>query len=353
MDRVSAAGYQTIGGKRFWQNRNLGAGIQGTTFDQVFFSGVQESIVGPIEAVGLTPTDAAVGSPDLQLLNAIQILAAGHSGAPITANTTLTPANAGLVLVNAAGGNVALTLPAAAAANGTPLRFTIVRTDSSANTVTAPLHSGDSLLLGSGTITIPGPGFVSLHSDGGTNWVMLSSGTSGSSASTYVFTTSGTLVVPAGKTSGKVWACAGGAGGNGNYSGGAGQSVQGQTVTLIPGDTLTVTLGAGGAGGSGSTGGTAGGNTTLVSASSGTLLSLTGATAPTGTQSVGFPSGVNYIFNSGAQPGATCGGFGGGGAGGGTSTSAGGNAGGFGAGGGQAQASTGGNGAPGYLRLEL
>src|SRR6202012_4147291 len=58
MDRVSAANYATVGGKRQFQDLNLGANTAGTSFEQVWFNGVQEEIVGTIEYAGETPTDA-------------------------------------------------------------------------------------------------------------------------------------------------------------------------------------------------------------------------------------------------------------------------------------------------------
>ena len=352
MDRVSASGYQVLGVGRSWQNKNLGAGIQGTTFDQVWFQGVQESIVETIQKAGITPADSTLGSPDTQLLNAIQILAGANSTAAITANTTLTPAMAGLVLVNAAAGNVTLTLPASASAGGTPLRFIIARTDSSGNTVNFALHSGDALLLGTGSQTIAGPGFVSLFGDGGSNWVQLAGGgSSGPAYGNQSFFTSGTMTVPSGVTTIWTTGCAGGAGGNQYFSGGAGQFVFKQPSSVTPGHVLTATIGAAGAGSAVSA--TAGGNTTLVDTTSATtLLTLTGATAPSGSvQSYGYPNGGGLSGGS-TLPGASGPFGGGGGAAGTTGPNVGQAAAGYGAGGGQGQSASGGNGSPGYLLVE-
>lgn len=166
-----------------------------------------------------------------------------------------------------------------------------------------------------------------------------------------IFTTSGTLTVPAGVTTIWVSGCAGGAGGNQYVSGGAGQPVIETPITVTAGHVLTATIGAAGAGGTTSC--TGGGNTTLVdTTASTTLLTLTGGAGASGgsAQSVGYPSGAlptaNYPTQGASGP------FGGGGpSGGSTSGGAGGAAYGYGAGGGQGFAATGGNGAPGFLIL--
>jgi hypothetical protein len=114
---------------------------------------------------------------------------------------------------------------------------------------------------------------------------------------TAVFTSSGTWTVPQGVTTILVSGCAAGGGGGGGGTtnssggsavsgagGGAGQSVIKKSISVIPGHSLSITIGAGGAGGAGgaaggsngATGG-AGGNTVLYdSTSSTTLLTLTG-----------------------------------------------------------------------------
>jgi hypothetical protein len=106
---------------------------------------------------------------------------------------------------------------------------------------------------------------------------------------TAVFTSSGTWNVPQGVTTISVSGCAGGGGGGGsvysnstNYygglGGGAGQSVIKKLISVTPGHTLSITIGAGGAGGAAGTNyGSSGGNTTIVdSTTSTTLLTLSG-----------------------------------------------------------------------------
>lgn len=168
------------------------------------------------------------------------------------------------------------------------------------------------------------------------------------SARRFKFETSSTFIVPPGISSIMVSGCAGGAGGNDNFSGGAGQPVISQSISVTPGHTLAINIGAAGAGGSTS----GGGNTTLVdSTSSTTLLTLVGATSPGTSVSIGFPNGSGYCYGIGL-PGAS-GPFGGGGGGGGTATANGSDAYGYGAGGGQSNVGAGGSGAPGLIIIEI
>ncbi len=171
MDRVSSANYQTISGRRTWQNKNLGSGIPGTTFDQLWMAGVQESIVGVIEGAGLIPADSALGSADTQLWEGVKRASGAHAGT-VTASATLTVAQAGAVFVSAAGGSVALTLPPAAGITGVSLRFRIVRTDSSGNTLTLAPGGADTWLGGATTpIAIAAGGMLDVFSDGVSLWV--------------------------------------------------------------------------------------------------------------------------------------------------------------------------------------
>lgn len=209
------------------------------------------------------------------------------------------------------------------------------------------------------------------------------------------FTTNGSWICPAGVTTAYLSGCAGGAGGGasalvgspvgtggGGGGGGAGQAVIREPVTVVPGTSYAVVIGAAGAGGTPATGqgnpGGNGGNTTF----GGTLLVLTGGTGGGGglTSSTvpaggaggsGFPPGS---YGTDGTPGIVSG-QGGGGAGGsgpfggaGGSTRGGQNAGipgygasGYGAGGGGGSAAynatsqggkAGGPGTPGLLIVE-
>ena len=90
------------------------------------------------------------------------------------------------------------------------------------------------------------------------------------------YTTSGTWTAPAGVTTAWLTGCGPGGGGGGNNAaiggggGGGGQSVIAEAVTVVPGTTYTVTIGAGGAGGATTVAGSAGTSAT----SFGALLTL-------------------------------------------------------------------------------
>ena len=160
-------------------------------------------------------------------------------------------------------------------------------------------------------------------------------------------TSSTTLVVPAGVTqmvgSGAAGGGGGGGGGGGTGAsstgaggggGGAGQSAVDQLLTVSPGETLTITIGAGGKGALAASG-SAGGTTSVVGSVSGTLITLTGGLGGTvgtyGASNVaggfggsGYPTGTAGADTNPATSGSPSGAggvggsspFGGGGAGG-------------------------------------
>jgi hypothetical protein len=89
---------------------------------------------------------AAATAPNhaVQLGQASQIFGGAVTTIPTAGTTTLTAANAGLILVNASGGNVTINLPAASAQAGSPFQF--VRIDSGpANTVTVNRAGSDTI----------------------------------------------------------------------------------------------------------------------------------------------------------------------------------------------------------------
>ena len=93
------------------------------------------------------------------------------------------------------------------------------------------------------------------------------------------FTSSGTWVVPNGVNKIYVTGTAGGGGGGGWISaggGGSGAFCVGLALSVSPGETLAITIGAGGAGGSGYRNGGNGGNTIIQGSISGILLNLQG-----------------------------------------------------------------------------
>ena len=174
MDRFSGGNYQTMSGRRTFRDFDPGTNTIGSNPNAVFMAGAQEMLLGPVEAVGLTPVDAALGSRDLQLLQAIKRLAGANTLAVGAGTTVLTADNAGLVLADATSGNVTLTLPAAAAANGTPLQFEIVRLDSTTHTVVLGLAGADTLVTwGTPPLSIGAHYSVSLMSDGLSKWAQM------------------------------------------------------------------------------------------------------------------------------------------------------------------------------------
>ena len=107
------------------------------------------------------------------------------------------------------------------------------------------------------------------------------------------FTTSTTWTIPTGITKIKAYVTGGGAGCSGNVGGGAGGTVV-DYLTVTPGATATITIGAGGATGTTSTGG----NTTLV-------IGSTTLTGNGGSQNNSFGSGAGGSASSsggGATP---------------------------------------------------
>lgn len=161
------------------------------------------------------------------------------------------------------------------------------------------------------------------------------------------FTASGSLVVPAGvttmylsATSGGGAGGAGGGGGGGSFGGaGGGGGAAGQAVvrvphTVVPGQTITITVGSGGAGVAGSTTtgatGGAGGQTVITNMSGGTVtlsggpgggggVTLSGGAGAGGTAGgigASYGADVNFNYPSGGGGAGGSGPFGGGGGGG-------------------------------------
>lgn len=166
MDRITGATVDIGSGRRGFRDRNLSLSQAGTIPGATWFNGAQEEIVRAIELMGLTPSDANRE----QLIQAMRRLAGGNITS-LTANASLTPDSSGLILVSAASGNVTLTLSAANAVSGLPQRMTIVRTDTSANTVTVQ-RAGADTIEGATSLTLPIGARLVLLSDGTGQWVI-------------------------------------------------------------------------------------------------------------------------------------------------------------------------------------
>jgi hypothetical protein len=99
----------------------------------------------------------------------------GGNRTVISANAMLTPDNAGTVLVNAAAGNITITMPAVNSAGSLPLRYRFVRTDASTNTVTVQDAGSDTDAPGAVTsVLVPTQKTVELLGDGVSVWQVLS-----------------------------------------------------------------------------------------------------------------------------------------------------------------------------------
>lgn len=95
----------------------------------------------------------------------------GANVTTVTASGTLTVYNAGLILVNAATGNIVITMPAVSGVNGVPLPFNFVRTDSSSNSVTVTAAGTDKFWpTNSASLSIAADGSLFTTGDGISLW---------------------------------------------------------------------------------------------------------------------------------------------------------------------------------------
>ena len=132
MDRTNGANYiLDANGHRIRRGKNVATGTAGTTIDPNYENDLQEELIGGfIEDLGEVPTTGA----QRQLRQALYRLFGGNITV-VSTTQALTADNSGLVIVNANAGDVTLTMPSAAAANGKIMRFKFVRTDTSAHVV--------------------------------------------------------------------------------------------------------------------------------------------------------------------------------------------------------------------------
>lgn len=206
---------------------------------------------GGTGAATLTANNVLLGNGT----SALQVVAPGTNGNVLTSN--------GTSWISSAPGGFSGTLGVANGGTG-------------AITLTA-----NALVIGAGTSAV---GFVSPGTSGqvltsnGTNWYAATPSSTTPQINSQIIASTGTWTAPTGVT--KVRAIAiggagGGAGGGccGSYSGGYGGFDSG-IITVSPGTTYTVTIGAGGSGGSVS--GTGGGETWFGVNSGSKLLSATG-----------------------------------------------------------------------------
>ncbi|MCA3339777.1 MAG: hypothetical protein INF90_14760 [Roseomonas sp.] len=189
----------------FFTGGDPGVGQPASVPGYEWFNGVQEELIGLILRGGLTASDADLA----QVRKSLDRLFGGGL-ASLSANTTLTVDDAGLVLVNASAAARTITLPAANALGGRPIRFQIEKTDSTANTVTIQRAGTDTIEGGTSVVLSGQWASVALVSDGVGSWVLLrpdlpaaTSGVAGISrfataAETDAGTLSNVTVTPAG-----------------------------------------------------------------------------------------------------------------------------------------------------------
>lgn len=263
-----------------------------------WFNGVQEELIGVILRAGLAPDQADLA----QLRKSLDRLFGGGLRT-VAANTALLPDDAGVVLVDAATASRTITLPAANAANGRPLRFTFVRVDAAGANSVALARAGADTIEGLTQIGLGVGRRLTMVSDGASAWRVTAA--NGPRGEMQVFTSSGTFTVPDGVTRIRVRVVGGGGGGgrgsgtNAAAGGGAGGYAEGW-YDVTPGSTYTVTVGAGGAGAtSPGSGGSPGGTTSF-----GALLSATGGSGQSPLEAGGSGgSGAGGQVNAGGGDG--------------------------------------------------
>ena len=254
-----------IGTPGYIQNATPGAGVTPTVIDPDANNALIAELANACIGAGV----ALAPGVFTQLAQAMRRLGAANVTS-IAASGALTVDEVGLVLGNAGAGNVVLTLPAAAGMNGYPVRFGVVRTDSTANTVTIAAAGADTFLSPSGA-TVPAPTLAAgaprleLVSNGVAGWLVLQD-VHGES----LIASTGNWTVPQGVYAAQFEAWGGGGAGAGaatmtstqnNGSGGSGAYGRKFVSGLVPGSTISITIGAAGAGGAGSGG--SGGTTTV------------------------------------------------------------------------------------------
>lgn len=151
-----------------WRPGNPGLGQQATPMLAAYFNMLQRELVGVVQAAGLEldPED------DGQLLRAIR----GGITA-LSADTALAASHAGLLLLDASGGNRLITLPASNAALGV-IDVIVRRTDNTGNRLKVQVDGADKIKFhthlnaeGYGFLYLMGAGdWWHLRSDGKGNW---------------------------------------------------------------------------------------------------------------------------------------------------------------------------------------
>ncbi len=155
----------------FFTGGNPALGQQATVPGYEWFNGVQEELVGLLTRAGVTPSQADL----TQLRQSLDRLYGGGLTV-LSANATLTVDNAGDILVSASGGARTITLPAANALGGRPIRMRFTKTDNTANTVTVARAGADTIQGAASEVLRYQWDSLTLISDGVSGWVISAGG---------------------------------------------------------------------------------------------------------------------------------------------------------------------------------
>ena len=159
-------------GKHGFRAGNPLTGVLATQLSESWCNAVQEAICRVIEGAGLV-----VGGGNDQLLTAIQAIGSVGAVTEVSASTTLTAGQRGLVLANASAGNRTIMLPTA----NQVMDFVIRRVDNTTNKLLVQAHAGEKIMHntwinadGYDFLRLFGAGdFWTLRSDGNGAWYPL------------------------------------------------------------------------------------------------------------------------------------------------------------------------------------
>jgi hypothetical protein len=313
-------------GKHGFKDGNIGLGIAPTDLNASWFNEVQEEILSVIEGAGIVADGAQLN----QLYQAMSRLA-GYAIKTVThamSPYVVTADDAGLLLLDASAGDVAVTMPAAAGVKGRP--FALRRVDSTANAVTIAAAGADTLDGAASAPLCKKGAWVHYRSNGVATFQAY-----GASTAVEVFQANASFTVPAGVSriwitgvggggggggaAGSVVSPAGNAGGGGG--GGSGTYTARSVFSVTPGQVLLVVIGAAGGAGAGGvtsvagTNGSDGGASSVTVSGGATLITLAGGAHGVGGGNTGA-GGAGGNFGGGYGDDGSKGGGGGAGGGG-------------------------------------